>query len=231
MKFFLYLFFICLFQNFCSQNTEKLFNEDCEEFKRNDKIKLQEFKDQIIKKESSLLELRNLIFSNDNLKKIKTENIVVFILSNTFINDHFTDCDSKSTLFYDKILFLDQQFWNKDNLNFINLKSKKSIIPAINYRTTFFTDALLDSLRHDLKSYEYLKTLPNYEGDKYIRYNKKLIRNFRLSYTKILVDFGKYDTNKEVAVQFTDIKNRNQRNLIYKHNHKWKIISESESKY
>jgi len=89
----------------------------------------------------------------------------------------------------------------------------------------------LNNLRHDLKSYEYLKTLPNYEGDKYIRYNKKLIRNFRSSYTKILVDFGKYDTNKEVAVQFTDIKNRNQRNLIYKHNHKWKIISESESKY
>jgi len=79
MKFFLYLFSICLFQNFCSQNTEKLFNEDCEEFTRNDKIKLQEFKDRIIKKESSLLELRNLIFSNDNLKKIKTENIVVFI--------------------------------------------------------------------------------------------------------------------------------------------------------
>ena len=231
MKFFFYLFFLCFYQNFCSQNTDKIFNEDCKEFMQNEKRNLQEFKDAIIKKESNFLELRNLIFSKENLKKIETENIVIFILSNTFINDHITNCESKSTLFYDKILFLDQQFWNEENLEFVSLKSKRNIIPAINYQTTFLTDELLDSLKDDLKSYEYLKKLPSYGKDKYIPNNKKPTRNFRLGYTKILVNFGKYDISKEVAVQFTDTKNRNQRNLIYKHNEKWEIISESENKY
>lgn len=229
MKFFFYLFFLCFYQNFCSQNTDKIFNENCKEFMQNEKQKLQEFKEAV--KESNFLELRNQIFSNENLKKIETENIVIFILSNTFINDHITNCESKSTLFYDKILFLDQQFWNEENLEFISLKSKKNIIPAINYQTTFLTDELLDNLKDDLKSYEYLKKLPSYGKDKYIPNNKKPTQNFRLGYTKILVNFGKYDTSKEVAVQFTDTKNRNQRNLIYKHNEKWEIISESENKY
>lgn len=231
MKFFLCLFLLCLCQNFRSQNTDKIFNEDCEKFMQNETVKLQEFKESIIKKESNFLELRNLIFSNENLKNIDTENIVLFILSNTFVNDHFTNCESKSTLFYDKILFLDQKFWNEENLKFINLKSEKNIIPAINYQTTFLTDELLDHLRNDLKSYEYLKKLPSYGKYKYIPSNKKPTQNLQLGYTKILVSFGKYDTSKEVAVQFTDTKNRNQRSLIYKLNQKWKIISESESKY
>lgn len=89
----------------------------------------------------------------------------------------------------------------------------------------------MDHLRNDLKSYEYLKELPSYGKYKYIPSNKKPTQNLRLDYTKILVSFGKYDTSKEVAVQFTDTKNRNQRILIYKLNQKWKIISESESKY
>lgn len=126
---------------------------------------------------------------------------------------------------------MDQKFWNEENLKFINLKSEKNIIPAINYQTTFLTDELLDHLRNDLKSYEYLKELPSYGKYKYIPSNKKPTQNLRLDYTKILVNFGKYDTSKEVAVQFTDTKNRNQRSLIYKLNKKWKIISESESKY
>ena len=231
MKFFLCLFLLCLCQNFHLQNTDKIFSEDCEKFMQKEKVNLQEFKESIIKKESNFVELRNQIFSNENLKKIETENIVLFILSNTFVNDQITNCQSQSTLFYDKILFLDQQFWSEGNLKFINLKSKKNIIPAINYQTTFLTNELLDNLRNDLKSYEYLKELPSYGKYKYIPSNKKPTQNLRLDYTKILVNFGKYDTSKEVTVQFTDTKNRNQRCLIYKLNKKWEIISESENKY
>lgn len=118
---------------------------------------------------------------------------------------------------------MDQQFWSEGNLKFISLKSKKNIIPAINYQTTFLTDELLDHLRNDLKSYEYLKKLPSYGKYKYIPSNKKPTQNLRLDYTKILVNFGKYDTSKEVAVQFTDTKNRNQRSLIFKLNKNGKL--------
>ena len=224
------IIFLLISQNLHSQINKNVTDENCEKFLQNENAKLRKFKEDETKYKIDFLKLRNEIFNKKNLKNIKTENIALYIISNTFVNDHITNCESRSTIYYDKMLFLDQIFWNKENLEYISAKSKKNIFPAINYGTKFLTNELLDYLKDDLNSYNYLKKLPIIDNYKYIQSNKKQIQHLGINYTKILVNFAQYESKKEINVQLTDLKNKNQKNLIYKFDGKWKLISESTNR-
>ncbi|UTX48920.1 hypothetical protein [Chryseobacterium sp. MA9] len=213
-----------------SQISNNSSDENCEKFLQNENVKLQKFKENESKYKIDFLKLRNEVFSKKNLNKIKTKNIGLYILSNTFVNDHITNCESRSTLHYNKMLFLDQIFWCEENLKYISVKSKKNIFPAINYGTKFITNELLDYLKDDLISYNYLKNLPTIDNYKYIQSSKDLIQHLGLNYTKVLVNFTQYESKKMVSVQITDLKERNQKNLIYKFDGKWILISESTNR-
>ena len=112
----------------------------CIELLKKEKLELQKFKENEKKNQKKYIDLRKIIFSDiKKNKEIKTDNIFLCIVSDTYSNDYFpsgsnNDCKYKSTLFYDKREFLDSLFWTKKTFDFIKKNFNKNIFPVVNYR-------------------------------------------------------------------------------------------------
>lgn len=220
--------FIILFLAF-SFNCFAQSNYDCETLFKNEKIKLKEF---LLKESQNKIKfesLKKVIFEGISENDLNTENINVSIISNTFVNDNISDCNSKSNLHFNKTKILDSLFWTKSTFELIRKKLKKNIFPTINYGSqVHLTDKVLKEI-----DFEFIKNFPKVysEKDKYDIYffpkNKKL----RLktvsgeNYARMAVNFGLYEIKNLITLEIITFGNKITRiSKSYNfENNKWQL--------
>lgn len=203
---------------------------DCSEFFKKEEKLFDEFKIKEQNNYEKISNLRKVIFDNISKKIFKKNSISVFIYTNTFVNDNISNCQSKSTLFHDKSLFLDQLFWNKKAFEQLSKKLDKNIIPQINIGRTKINKELLKNFTEQ-GYYNFIKNFSlseNENPEKSFYYypsdknNKKDLIGFN---DNIEINLANYEKD-EVNVIITTV-TQNKIDLKYKFNYinnQWKLI-------
>ncbi|KUJ57625.1 hypothetical protein [Chryseobacterium aquaticum] len=225
---FILLFAISIFY------TQEKQDRKCKDFLQKEKLEFEKFKS--TQSKSKYTALRNKIFSDvKKNKEVLTDNIHLCVVSNTFVNDYYpsgseNDCRYSSTLYLDKISYLDSLFWTRETFTYVEKNFRKNIFPVINHNGSvlitkenfhvFFSDGDYSFIKNFSTAYfpekkENVFYLPNR--------NAKLTSGF----TSILVIFKDYEFINKVEVTINNIKGLkpNVRKKTYKYiGNQWKLI-------
>ncbi len=209
---------------------------DCTEYFQKEKKELSAFKERNSNEKQKFVALRKIIFNNVSKIFLVGESIYVSIYVDTFINDHYTvKCSSRSSLYHDKKLFLDQLFWSEDTFEYVAKKLNKNLIPTIGSgRKTIISDYLI-GFKRDLGYYDFFETFCQIKDP----YNKEMIyyypRNkqklkFDGSETRLIINFSQYEAENKVVVKFYKLRDEYFYTYQYTDN-QWKLINTEKQKY
>lgn len=210
-------------------------DNNCNEYFKKQKKTLEEFKAKNNAEKARFSQLRTLIFNTIPKKFLTGNNIIVSIHVDTFINDNIKDCASRSTLWHDKQLFLDQLFWNEETFKYIGEKLKKNIFPTAAFGKYPIVQALLKAYNDD-GYYVFMKNFPKSHGihdssaDSQIYYypGSSQKPEFRPSDTRIRILFKEYENKNRVTVEM--VKGSDSQFFTYEYNNKWILIDQESYK-
>lgn len=213
----------------------------CEEFKKKEKIELQNFKEDVLKNKEKLISLRNKIF-DDLSKKILQENIAFSIQSESYglidrhiekitcSNHYFTSYKPDLEIY--KNNFIDSLFWKKETFIYAKKILRKNIYPVygINRNAYITEENLSQTYKNDKFSFisSFQKIYNPIIKDKifYLPQNKKAEKkNMIGNFTSIRINFNNYTSgivliqriNNNEAVLF-------KKNMAYQYiNKQWKF--------
>lgn len=206
-------------------------DNSCDEYLKKQKKTLEEFKAKNNTEKEKFSLLRNAIFNNIPKKFLTGNNIIVSIHVNTFINDNIKDCASRSTLWHDKQLFLDQLFWSEDTFKYVGKKLKKNIFPTAEFGKYPIAEILLNAYNDDgyynfMKHFSRAPGINNSSADAKIYYypGSPQKPEFRPDNTRMRILFDKYDTQNQATVEM--VKNNDYQSFTYEYNNcKWNLIN------
>lgn len=208
---------------------------DCEEYLNNEKKKFEEFKVNITDQKERFTQLRNIIFNTIPKKFLPGSNIIVSIHVNAFINDHITNCASRSSLGYNKLLFLDQFFWNEETFKYLGKKLKKNIFPTVEFGRYPIMKPILESYQ-DKGYYAFIESFSKTTGiyssspEQEIFYYPGSTQKpefKKIESLRIRILFGEYEHKNRVTIEF--VKNNDFQSFTYEYqNGKWNM-AEQES--
>lgn len=207
---------------------------DCTEYFQKEKNELAAFKEKNSNEKQKFAELRKIIFNNVSKEFLKGESMYVSIYVNTFINDNITfKCSSRSTLFHDKSLFLDQLFWSEETFKYIAKNYHKNIIPTIGsnaFKTigkNFITGVREDDYFYFMLDFPEISS--NYRSGIYYPANKQKPK-LDASAPRLAVDFAWYESKDEVIAKFYRL--HDEHFYTYKYiDNQWKLINTEKQKY
>lgn len=232
-----HLFLVLFFSFLCFQAQEQDF---CKDFLQKEKVEFVNFKKAQLENKYSAL--RDKIFTDiRKSKEVLTDNIHLFIVSNTFVNDYISsdsenDCRYQSTLYLDKRTFLDSLFWNKDTFDYVKKHFNKNIFPVINHNGSFHLTK--ENFKNLFSNGEYL--FINNFSTTYFPYKKENVfyipnKKAKLSsgFTRVLIVFKDYKLVNKVEVQIENSKGLKTNSVEKKYlfiNNQWKLIEKKEKK-
>lgn len=208
---------------------------DCTEYFQKEKNELAAFKEKNSNEKQKFTELRKIIFNNIPKEFLGGESMFVSIYVDTFINDNYTiQCSSRSTLYHDKKLFLDQLFWSEETFKYVAQKLNKNIVPTVGMNAIRTINK--DFIR-GFREYSYYSFMLNFPevgtngrtGLYYPKNNQKPKFNGETA-TRLVVNFSWYDIENKVVAEF--YKTRSNRFYTYQYidNH-WKLTNTENQKY
>lgn len=174
--------------------------------------------------------LKNVIFGDLKRQEIPKENLSVVIFSNPFYNDYITDCQSRSTLYPDKIVALDSIFWNEKTFKTINKKIKKNLFPIVKFGSGKFINERLSNEMY----FSFVKTFPKFYGNNNLDYFYFYPKNKNTDFSKIMINeksniyinFESYEKENLVIVEI-NFYEKGQLNQISKNyyfiENQWKL--------
>lgn len=204
-------------------------DSNCKEYFKKEKKILEEFKAKNNAEKERFTLLRNTIFNNIPKKFLTGNNIIVSIQVNTFINDNISNCASMSSLWYSKMLFLDQLFWNENTFKYLGKKIKKNIFPA----TQFGRQPIVRSLLEYYKDNGYYAFIENFskapgintsspDHEIYYYPGNPQKPEFRADKTRMRVLFEEYEAKNRATVEI--IKGSDFQSFTYEYkNGKWNL--------
>ncbi|GAA5101819.1 hypothetical protein GCM10023210_42130 [Chryseobacterium ginsengisoli] len=207
---------------------------DCKEYFEKEKQELINFKEKNNNDKAKFIALRKIIFNNVSKEFLAGESMFVSIYVDTFINENITfQCSSRSTLYHDKQLFLDQLFWSKETFEYVAKKLNKNIVPTFGLNATrTINKDFINELKKD-GYYGFMLNFPKvkaYERSGLYYPRNKQKPKFDGSDTRLVVNFSHYDANDEVVAKFSRL--RDEYFYTYKYvDNQWKLINTEKHKY
>jgi hypothetical protein len=208
---------------------------DCSEYFQKEKEELVSFKEKNTNDKAKFIALRKIIFNNVSKIFLMGESLFVSIYVDTFINDNYTiKCSSRSTLYHDKKLFLDQLFWSEKTFKYIAKNYHKNVIPTfgMNASKTINKDFVNELERSGY--YGFMKNFPkvgtNEKSGLYYPKNKQKPKFDGETATRLVVNFSWYDSENKVVAEF--YKTRDHHFYTYQYiDNQWKLINTEKRKY
>lgn len=210
-------------------------SNNCDEFFKKEAEILKEFKEKHILEKEKFKALRTVIFNHISRELFPKNNISVSIHTYTFINDNISNCASKSTLGFNKSLFLDQLFWTKDTFDYVAKKLKKNLFPTYDFGKLPIDTDLLNDYRQG-GYYGFIASFPqtlelNRNIMVYYDRGNKEKAEFHPYNTRLKVNFGLYAAKNRVSVEI-----RNVPKVYYSYTFEyiagqWKFIKKEERSY
>lgn len=208
-------------------------DNNCEKYLEKQKVIFEEFKVKHNAEEERFTQLRNIIFNGIPKKFLPGNNIIVSIHVDTFINDHITNCASRSSLGHDKRLFLDQLFWNEKTFKYLGKKLKKNIFPTAEFGKYPMVRPMLDSYQSDgyYGFMENFSKAPGINGSSenqliyYYPGSSQKPEYKRFESLTIRVLFNEYESKNRATVEF--VKNHDFQSFTYEYNQgKWNLVNQ-----
>ncbi|MPS66015.1 MAG: hypothetical protein DI622_05780 [Chryseobacterium sp.] len=207
---------------------------DCKEYFEKENRELIAFKEKNLNEKQKFISLRKIIFNNVSKVFLASKNIYVSIYVDTFVNDNYTvQCSSRSTLYHDKKLFLDQLFWSEDTFKYIAKNYNKNIFPTIGMHASKIINKNLIREFNKYGYYSFMLDFPEVEaGDKtglYYPKNKQKPK-FDGPTTRLVVNFSQYETGNKVVAEFYEDRYQYFHTYQYIAN-QWKLIKTEKNRY